>query len=196
MPRRRPEAPEDMLPVRVEAVPRRGLNRQEAARYVGISAPKFDDLVRDGQMPQPFRIGSRTIYDLRKLDAAFDVLSAPEEVDSFADWEEWSRSQPEPPKGRQAAKQAGIDAHAAIIQARKDARRRCPEPLMSEEYPGYHHVYTPDTLAEQWKCSTTLIRNLVQRGELAGVKYGEKLIRITAGTVVAYESANLVVAKK
>jgi excisionase family DNA binding protein len=75
-------------PVRVEVVLRRGLSRQEAARYVGISTTKFDELVREGEMPQPFRIGSRTIWDLRKLDAAFDLLSGPEETNSFTDWDQ------------------------------------------------------------------------------------------------------------
>ncbi|MDP4026114.1 hypothetical protein Q8W71_26150 [Methylobacterium sp. NEAU 140] len=38
-------------------------------------------------MPQPFRIGARTIcWDLLKLDAAFDELSGLEEGNSFADW--------------------------------------------------------------------------------------------------------------
>lgn len=37
-------------------------------------------------MLQPFRIGSRTIWNLRKLDAAFNLLSGPEETDSFTDW--------------------------------------------------------------------------------------------------------------
>ena len=32
-------------------VPRRGLSRYEAAMYLGISASKFDELVRDGRMP-------------------------------------------------------------------------------------------------------------------------------------------------
>lgn len=196
MPKRRPLDPEPLAPIRIEAVPRRGLSRVEAARYVGISTTTFDKLVREGKMPEPFRIGSRMIWDLRKLDAAFDELSGPEEANSFAGWEDWDASQPEPPKGRQATRQAGIDAHASIIQARKDARRRGPEPLMSEQFPGYHHVYTPDTLAERWQCSAALIRGMVQRGELAGTKYGGKLIQITAATVVAYESANLVVAKR
>lgn len=196
MPKRRPEDPEALAPIRVETVPRRGLSRQEAARYVGISTPKFDELVREGQMPQPFRIGSRVIWDLRKLDAAFDVLSGSDEVDSFTGWEDWDASQPESAQGRQAARQAGIDAHVPIVQARKEARRRGPKPPMSEEYPGYHSVYTPDTLAEHWKCSASLIRRLIQRGELAGLKYGGKLIRITAATVVAYEEANAVHAKR
>jgi predicted DNA-binding transcriptional regulator AlpA len=196
MPRRRPEDPDALAPVRVEAVPRRGLNRVEAARYVGISPPTFDKLVREGKMPQPFQIGSRTIYDLRKLDAAFDVLSGPEEGDSFVGWEDWDRAQPEPPKGRQAVKQADIDAHAVVIQARKDARRKRLPPRMSEEHPGYHNLYTPETLAEHWKCSANLIRNLIRRGELDGSKYGNKLIRITAAAVAAYEEANIVGAER
>lgn len=126
MQKRRPEDPDAVPAPRVEVVPRRGLSRQEAARYVGISVSKFDELMREGQMPQPFRIGSRVIWDLRKLDIAFDVLSGPEEADSFAGWEDWDASQPEPAKGRQAARQAGIDAHAAVIQARKEARRKRP----------------------------------------------------------------------
>ena len=192
-----PQAAADVhAPVWIEAVPRRGLNRVEAARYVGISTTIFDKLVQEGKMPEPFRIGARAIWDLRKLDAAFDELSGPDEGDDFTGWEDWDASQPEPPKGRLAARQAGIDAHASVIQARKDARRRDHEPLMSEEYPGYHNVYTPDTLAEHWKCSASLIRRLIQRGELVGLKYGGKLIRITAATVVAYEKANLVAAKR
>ena len=147
-------------------------------------------------MPEPFRIGARAIWDLRKLDAAFDELSGPDEGDSFTGWEDWDASQPEPLRGRSAARQAGVDAHASIIQARKDARRRDHEPLMSEQFPGYHRIYTPDTLAERWNCSASLIRRLIQRGELAGLKYGGKLIRITAATVVAYEEANAVHAKR
>lgn len=192
MPKRRPGVSSTVNPGRVEVVPRRGLNRQEAARYVGISAPKVDELVRDRQMPQPFRIGSRTVYDLRKLDTAFDVLSGPEEENSFTGWEDWDRAQPEPPKGRQAVKQADHAAHALVIQARRDARRKTSFPRMSEDYLGYHNIYMPETLAEHWKCSANHIRNLIRRGELNGHKYGDKLIRITAAVVVAYEKANIV----
>ena len=195
MPRRRHDDPDVPAPVRVEVVPRRGLNRAEAARYVGISTTTFDKLVREGQIPQPFQIGSRTIWDLRKLDAAFDVLSGPEEADSFAGWDDRDEALPEP-KSRQTAKQADIDAHATVIQARKDARRKRSPPRMSEEYPGYHNLYTPETLAAEWKCSTNLIRNLIRRGELDGSKYGNKLIRITAAAVVAYEKANIVGAER
>lgn len=78
-----PEAP---VPIRVEVVSRRGLSRHEAARYVGVSVSKLDQMVDEGQMPEPFRVGARVIYDLTKLDAAFDALSGPiDEIDSFAD---------------------------------------------------------------------------------------------------------------
>ncbi len=77
MPKRPSLDPEAAVPIRVEVVPRRGLSRHEAARYVGVSVTKLDQMVDEGQMPEPFRIGSRVIYDLKKLDAAFDALSGP-----------------------------------------------------------------------------------------------------------------------
>ena len=52
----------------------RGLCREAAARYVGVSPGKFDDKVIDGRMPGPKRIDSRKVWDIRKLDVAFDGL--------------------------------------------------------------------------------------------------------------------------
>jgi predicted DNA-binding transcriptional regulator AlpA len=52
----------------------RGLSRVSAASYVGISPSTFDSLVRDGRMPPPKRINSRTVWDIRQLDEAFDAL--------------------------------------------------------------------------------------------------------------------------
>ena len=50
------------------AYPPRGLNREEAARYVGVSATTFDRLIAEGRMPKPLRVGKRVIWDrLRKL---------------------------------------------------------------------------------------------------------------------------------
>lgn len=87
MPKRRPEDADAVPAPRVEVVPRRGLSRSEAARYVGVSMPTFDMLVNEGRMPKPFRIGRRVIWDLRKLDAAFDVLSGAEEGTGWEDWD-------------------------------------------------------------------------------------------------------------
>lgn len=62
---------------RVRPVPRRGLSRDEAAMYVGVSTGTFDKMVSDGRMPAPRRIGERKVWDIRSLDVAFDDL--PEE---------------------------------------------------------------------------------------------------------------------
>ena len=59
----------------IRPVPRRGLSREEAAMYIGISAVKFDEMVADGRMPMPVRIDARKVWDLRSLDLAFDALS-------------------------------------------------------------------------------------------------------------------------
>lgn len=52
----------------------RGLSREAAAAYVGISTSLFDTMVSDGRMPPPKRINSRTIWDVRAIDRAFDRL--------------------------------------------------------------------------------------------------------------------------
>jgi excisionase family DNA binding protein len=55
-------------------IPRRGLARTEAAMYLGISASKFDELVKDGRMPRPRIIDGRKLWDVYELDVAFDEL--------------------------------------------------------------------------------------------------------------------------
>lgn len=52
----------------------RGLNRVEAARYVGVSPGTFDKLVADGLMPRPKRVRARLIFDREALDLAFSAL--------------------------------------------------------------------------------------------------------------------------
>lgn len=53
---------------------RRGLAREHAAAYVGISPSLFDVTVHDGRMPQPKKINGRRIWDVVALDTAFDAL--------------------------------------------------------------------------------------------------------------------------
>src|SRR5882757_8996255 len=53
----------------------RGLSREQAAAYVGISPSLFDVLVKDGRMPKPMRINARTVWDRVRLDEAFAALS-------------------------------------------------------------------------------------------------------------------------
>ena len=54
--------------------PRRGLSREESALYVGVSSRKFDQLVTDGRMPKSIEIDGRRVWDILKLDKAFDAL--------------------------------------------------------------------------------------------------------------------------
>lgn len=60
----------------VGIVIRRGLRREEAASYVGLSASKFDDLVKRGDMPRPLTVDSCRIWDVRELDEAFEALKS------------------------------------------------------------------------------------------------------------------------
>ena len=66
--------------------PRRGLNREEAAIYVGVSPSKFDELVKDGRMPKPKKIDARRIFDVRALDLSF------EELEGEGDANDWDAS--------------------------------------------------------------------------------------------------------
>lgn len=56
--------------------PPRGMNRETAARYVGLGTTKFDQMVIDGRMPKPKRIDGRVVWDRLLLDSAFDDLSS------------------------------------------------------------------------------------------------------------------------
>lgn len=66
------------MPKRTELLPPtlapRGLSRTEAAAYIGVSASLFDMMVDDGRMPGPKRINARTVWDRKRLDAAFEAL--------------------------------------------------------------------------------------------------------------------------
>lgn len=74
--------------LRRSSQPRRGLSREEAAVYIGVSARKFDEMVVDGRMPRPKAIDARRIWDLRALDVAFDALPGEE------DWNPWDGDPP------------------------------------------------------------------------------------------------------
>lgn len=63
----------------------RGLRREQAAAYIGVSPSKWDELVADGIMPQPKRVGARVIWDLRNIDLAFDDLPDRQAVNEWDD---------------------------------------------------------------------------------------------------------------
>ncbi len=56
----------------------RGLDRVQAASYIGVSASKFDQMIDDGRMPQPRRIDTRKVWDRLALDDAFELLPCDE----------------------------------------------------------------------------------------------------------------------
>lgn len=63
--------------IRHEALPpptRRGLHREEAAAYVGVSPNTFDRMVADGMMPKHRPVYGRKVWDVRALDRSFDAL--------------------------------------------------------------------------------------------------------------------------
>ena len=52
----------------------RGLSRVQSALFVGVGKTLFDEMVKDGRMPAPKRINSKTIWDRLALDEAFADL--------------------------------------------------------------------------------------------------------------------------
>jgi predicted DNA-binding transcriptional regulator AlpA len=69
-------------------VPRRGLSREEAAMYFGISPTKFDEMVEDGRAPKPRRIDSRKVWDVRELDLSFDSLPREDSAATGTSWDD------------------------------------------------------------------------------------------------------------
>jgi len=51
----------------------RGLRREDAAAYIGVSPSKFDQWVERGVMPKPKRVDRIVLWDRKALDAAFVV---------------------------------------------------------------------------------------------------------------------------
>lgn len=64
----------------------RGLSRVEAARYVGVSPVTFDKLIVEGKMPKAKQIGARRVWDVRRLDLAFDALPGDDDVTDDNPW--------------------------------------------------------------------------------------------------------------
>jgi hypothetical protein len=62
----------------------RCLNRARAAWYVGVGVTLFDEMIRDGRMPKPFKVNTRTLWDRYRLDDAIEALS---DQDASDPWE-------------------------------------------------------------------------------------------------------------
>lgn len=57
------------------SLPPVGINREQAATFIGVSSTTFDEMVQDGRMPQP-RMPSkgRIVWDVEELVLAFRKL--------------------------------------------------------------------------------------------------------------------------
>jgi hypothetical protein len=56
--------------------------------YIGVGESKFDEMVADGRMPKSFPIDGRRVWDVRKLDLAFDALPTDDDCD-LGGWEDF-----------------------------------------------------------------------------------------------------------
>ncbi|MEX2647689.1 MAG: hypothetical protein WD673_01590 [Alphaproteobacteria bacterium] len=59
----------------ITVVEPRGLSREQANRYVGLSGGTFKRLVDEGVLPAALPFGRRRVWDRRALDQALDRLS-------------------------------------------------------------------------------------------------------------------------
>jgi predicted DNA-binding transcriptional regulator AlpA len=61
----------------------RGLRRVDAALYICVSPSLFDEMVKDGRMPSPRMINTRTVWDRFELDEAFEALPRKEDANPW-----------------------------------------------------------------------------------------------------------------
>lgn len=54
--------------------PPRGMNRVEAARYIGVAPSTFDSMIVQGTVPKPKMARGRLVWDRIALDMAFNEL--------------------------------------------------------------------------------------------------------------------------
>lgn len=57
-----------------DSLPPIGINRVQAAEFIGISATLFDRLVHDGRMPDARVIEGRLVWDVSEVADAFRAL--------------------------------------------------------------------------------------------------------------------------
>lgn len=61
-------------PLRKREISPRGLNKTQAANYIGVSAGLFERMIQQGLMPPARQLASRKVWDIQELDRAFDDL--------------------------------------------------------------------------------------------------------------------------
>ena len=64
-------------------LPPRCLCREAAAQSINVAPTKFDEMVKDGRMPNAKRIDSRKVWDRHMLDRAIDALPGAEDTNPW-----------------------------------------------------------------------------------------------------------------
>jgi predicted DNA-binding transcriptional regulator AlpA len=59
---------------RAATQPRRGLDHDEAAVFIGVTVATFDQMVDEGRLPQPVDLNGEIVWDMVQLDRAADRL--------------------------------------------------------------------------------------------------------------------------
>lgn len=70
------------------SLPPRGLCREVAAAYIGVSGTKLDEMIREGVMPKPRIHGARRLWDRSELDIAFGNLPHADESVEVNPWDD------------------------------------------------------------------------------------------------------------
>lgn len=68
---------------------RRGLNREQAADYFGVSPSTLDKMIKDGKAPRPIPIYGRWVYDLIDCEKAFNRLKSQSEEPDNDGWDDY-----------------------------------------------------------------------------------------------------------
>jgi predicted DNA-binding transcriptional regulator AlpA len=69
-----------------------GFRRTEAAAFIGVSASKFDQMVKAGDMPEPHRIGGVVIWRGDDLLAAFNRLTGRGDDGEVSPQDAWDKA--------------------------------------------------------------------------------------------------------
>lgn len=170
------------------SLPPRGLRREEAAAYIGASPALFDEMVRDGRMPKPKRIGgTNAIWDVRQLDVAFEALDQDNEHEVGG-----GRNLPSA-RGAAAFTPATAEKpppHEEQSTKRRRAATTSMAPAISTiEHGGIIEYLTEGELAERWGISVQKLRKdrLTGKG-IAFAKFG-RAVRYAVKTVLKYEAS-------
>lgn len=146
----------------------RAMRLVTAAAYVDLSTAEFLKEVKNGVLPDGFRLGRSEHWDRRQIDTSLDRLTG-----ATDDWRHKLGLLPAVPDTPR------FEPKATPRQQATD-----PEPERRTK------AFKITTLAAHWKCSDTVVRSLIEKGDLKAFRVG-RLIRITPEAVEDYEIARL-----